>query len=634
MQNNPLRFYSKLKSLSYCFNTNNNLNESCCYTFLNEINCKHSFSPLSKTKQTKNNSKILSLNSIQSQKYSTLLAFKSKNESFKNKISEACLCNVSKSSHQISTLKTEFQERKSLSFIQRRYRSTISNNYKTKIEQNFDSTIKIQNDTDNKTKFFAESLPGDSNYCSRQCIQVPENTFYKRPLPSHLVAFSSDKGKELFKRALEHGYLASFYKLMEQYHTQNDVAFCGLTSLCMILNALNVDPGKKWKHPWRWWAEELLECCIPMEIIRKNGITVQQFYCIASCNGLTIEYWNGGTTDLDTFRSHIQLVTSEERRKTTGEEVYMVCSFSRKTFQQTGSGHFAPVAAFSPWTNGNTLNLNNNENSIIMEEDKVLLLDTAKFKYPSFFVSLNELHESMQAHDTVTNAPRGYFIIRRNINHESVFLQLFQSCQTNHSFRRFIITLIERSAKARESLYCQAFNSLDPQSSAFSRAFHNFIQYFLDIVQDNPILSHHFEKYTQMLHTEICSCETHQSSLNLLLSEIQTYPIFIHVKKVFTERPLEAKPFENIIDNDLFLVVLTIHITSLLPGSLYTNLSEMGTNDQFLQNELGVIRRYMQGHLEDYKNNRFAFEKLQSTQDESNTKSCLNSECCGKKIES
>jgi len=31
-------------------------------------------------------------------------------------------------------------------------------------------------------------------------------------------------------------------------------------TLCMILNALGVDPQKQFKGPWRYYSQEMLEC--------------------------------------------------------------------------------------------------------------------------------------------------------------------------------------------------------------------------------------------------------------------------------------------------------------------------------------------------------------------------------------
>jgi hypothetical protein len=35
----------------------------------------------------------------------------------------------------------------------------------------------------------------------------------------------------------------------------------------MVLNALAIDPQRIWKGPWRWFSEELLDCCSPLEVL-------------------------------------------------------------------------------------------------------------------------------------------------------------------------------------------------------------------------------------------------------------------------------------------------------------------------------------------------------------------------------
>ena len=70
---------------------------------------------------------------------------------------------------------------------------------------------------------------------------------FRRPLNAPAIAFSSPAGRELFSRALARGTAEGFFPLIEQYSTQDEPAYCGLASLAMVLNALNVDPRRPWK---------------------------------------------------------------------------------------------------------------------------------------------------------------------------------------------------------------------------------------------------------------------------------------------------------------------------------------------------------------------------------------------------
>ncbi|CAM9924735.1 unnamed protein product, partial [Choristocarpus tenellus] len=100
-------------------------------------------------------------------------------------------------------------------------------------------------------------------------------SFYRRPLPPPSVAFSSVEGRTIFREALTEGYMEGYFQLAEQFRTQDDPTFCGLSTLTMVLNALAVDPGRTWKGPWRWYHESMLDCCAPLDVVRKKGMSFQ-----------------------------------------------------------------------------------------------------------------------------------------------------------------------------------------------------------------------------------------------------------------------------------------------------------------------------------------------------------------------
>ncbi|PIN12539.1 Glutathione gamma-glutamylcysteinyltransferase [Handroanthus impetiginosus] len=74
---------------------------------------------------------------------------------------------------------------------------------------------------------------------------------YRRALPSPpAIDFSSPEGKKLFTEALHNGTMEGFFKLISYFQTQSEPAFCGLATLAMVLNALAIDPCRKWKGNW------------------------------------------------------------------------------------------------------------------------------------------------------------------------------------------------------------------------------------------------------------------------------------------------------------------------------------------------------------------------------------------------
>ncbi|VDO00371.1 unnamed protein product [Rodentolepis nana] len=68
-------------------------------------------------------------------------------------------------------------------------------------------------------------------------------------------------------------------------------SYCGFSAMVMVLNSFELDPGRVWKAPWRWYHEDMLTCCLTEEDSFKDGITIDQFQSIAKCNGLNVS-WN------------------------------------------------------------------------------------------------------------------------------------------------------------------------------------------------------------------------------------------------------------------------------------------------------------------------------------------------------
>jgi glutathione gamma-glutamylcysteinyltransferase len=216
------------------------------------------------------------------------------------------------------------------------------------------------------------------------------DSLYRRPLPPQLIAFASPAGRALFDASRAAGGMEAFFPLIEQFHTQAEPAFCGLGTLVVTLNALGVDPGRLWRGPWRWFSEELLDCCSPLEQVRARGITLDEFACLARCNGASTELFRPDEHDLATLRAHVRDATASALTPA------LVVSYHRGTLGQTGEGHFSPIGGYDP------------------ASDHALVLDVARFKYPPHWVPLPALHAAMQPIDASTGRPRGWVALRRS----------------------------------------------------------------------------------------------------------------------------------------------------------------------------------------------------------------------------
>ncbi|KAG0345497.1 hypothetical protein BG004_003661 [Podila humilis] len=156
------------------------------------------------------------------------------------------------------------------------------------------------------------------------------------------------------------------------------------------------NPQRQWKGAWRWYSDELLECCAPADQVKAKGITFNQFACLSKCH-CDVQVRRANQVSLEQFKSDLEMVCSRD-------DIHMVVSFSRKALGQTGDGHFSPIGGYVP------------------SEGMVLVLDTARFKYPSYFVSVKELWKSLFPIDAETGSSRGYFLLSANPEQPAISL--------------------------------------------------------------------------------------------------------------------------------------------------------------------------------------------------------------------
>lgn len=160
----------------------------------------------------------------------------------------------------------------------------------------------------------------------------------------------------------------------------------------MVLNALEMDPGRTWKGIWRWYTDEMLECCGPLSVIKERGITLDQLAHLSRCHGLSPEAHRFDQGSLESFEADL-------RRTATEAGLHMVVSFGREALGQTGIGHFSPIGAYN------------------VQRRLVLVLDVARFKYPPYWVPVDKLWTAMGPIDGETGLPRGYVMLRRSAVH-------------------------------------------------------------------------------------------------------------------------------------------------------------------------------------------------------------------------
>ncbi|KAI8619249.1 PCS-1 protein, partial [Chytriomyces sp. MP71] len=217
-------------------------------------------------------------------------------------------------------------------------------------------------------------------------VSQPTTSFYMRALPSTCISFASKDGRIIFHQALGGPFMECYYALAMHYVTQSEPAYCGLSTLVMCLNALEVDPLRQWKGVWRWFDESTLETVRDLSEVQVDGITIAEFECMARMNGLTPECRRADSVSKEMF-------VQDLKRACASQTEIMTISYFRGTLNQTGMGHFSPIGGYNESTN------------------QVLVFDVARFKYSAYWVSADLLWESMLPIDESTGKSRGYCLL-------------------------------------------------------------------------------------------------------------------------------------------------------------------------------------------------------------------------------
>ena len=241
-------------------------------------------------------------------------------------------------------------------------------------------------------------------YRRRSMSTLSSKTVYGSPLSRFLVDYRSKESETRLCRALQTGYAVPYLSLSSCYDAQSEPSYCGVSTLAIILNALRIDPQRKWSpmSTWRWYTVELLDCCYSLEEVKKSGINLDEFVYLANCNGAaaSVVRPNYSKEHYDEFTHTLERVCTGGKQSkeelVDGElpEELMAISFSRVALGQVGEGHFSPIAAMDK------------------ESNSVLIFETARYKYPPYWAPIEVLFQSMLPLDSVTGKSRGYVVLK------------------------------------------------------------------------------------------------------------------------------------------------------------------------------------------------------------------------------
>lgn len=188
---------------------------------------------------------------------------------------------------------------------------------------------------------------------------------------------------------------ADYGPLAEQFLTQANLAYCGVASAVMVLNSLAVPaPAVAGYGPYRFWTQTNVfdqpatRAFVRPERVAREGMTLEQLHGLLASHGLEVERFHGDRLSLEQFRALL-------RRSLIDPGDRMLVNYHRPAVGQAGGGHIAPVAAFHG------------------ASDRVLILDVARYRYPSVWVPVENLWHAIRAVDASSGRSRGVLVVRR-----------------------------------------------------------------------------------------------------------------------------------------------------------------------------------------------------------------------------
>lgn len=231
-------------------------------------------------------------------------------------------------------------------------------------------------------------------------ILIAPTIYAVDPLPAELINFTSVQGESLFQRNLNNNSL----KLLMHFTTQKNNSYCGIASAVIVLNASGIPSPVDSKHPpFHYFTQgnffnSNTKAIITPKKVSQTGVTISQLTQLIRANGLKATPFYANQLNLQEFRNKLKQAITNKK--------FIIVNFLRPELKEEGVGHHSPIAAYDEQT------------------DRFLLLDVARFKYPSYWVKAEDLWQAVHTKDG--KAYRGFIIIDPGLVHhlESYILMI------------------------------------------------------------------------------------------------------------------------------------------------------------------------------------------------------------------
>ena len=136
----------------------------------------------------------------------------------------------------------------------------------------------------------------------------------------------SDRGQLILKRSKEQG-MSKFDKISPHFRKQTWKSFCGIQSVCTVLNTLDCSPPGHTLYLEAMFWEYSISKVVEESVVRRQGMSLEQCAAILnSCPGITATPYRTDETTLTTFRQQVEQVMTTQNSQVRTIIVIVVIS--------------------------------------------------------------------------------------------------------------------------------------------------------------------------------------------------------------------------------------------------------------------------------------------------------------------
>jgi len=223
-----------------------------------------------------------------------------------------------------------------------------------------------------------------------------------RPITNELLRLDTPQGQQLLFQSEAR---TAFLPLATSYETQRSQTYCGVASVVMVLNALELPaPTADEYGTYRIFTQQNIlngrtDDIVAERTIARRGMLLAEVAQVLEVYGAKVELHPAASSSVDAFREMAVSYLNEPGH-------HVIVNYSRAALGQDGTGHISPLGAYDVGT------------------DRFLILDVARYKTPAVWITTEHLFAAMAAPKSPgSSQSRGFLLISKRVDSDADLVQ-------------------------------------------------------------------------------------------------------------------------------------------------------------------------------------------------------------------